>query len=361
MIVEARQQMKDLGGGISGFCKALGKHRSLIYRWGARNGRLKDKLPLAKTYPTRISEVKRAEVITEYANSHGLAGGWTLSALVGGISASKAREIIREARPYIVTYMRKLEERLKKNHYEFLNPHTCWSWDYINIWLNMEKMVLQILRDECSRHILNWAITSVATCENVTRLISGAIDKFNIKPLVLKRDNEGALKADMFKAFLALKNIIDLPNPPNYAKYQAHHERGNGDINGMLHLYEINPCTTYSEMRDRVEVTVDYLNNTKPRMKFDGKTSAHVLASVHMASGVTVQELIEEIKKTEVDLLPLFDGKNGLRKLHRYAVTEVLKSRKLLTVEMEPWQDFGKKILYNHKGEALNQLKLFFD
>lgn len=359
MVIESREQMKELGGSMSNFCAALGKHRSLIYRWEARKDRLKDKKSLAKTYPTKISEVKRAEVICEYTNNHGISGGWTVANLVGGISASKAREIIREVRPYIMMYIRKLEEKLKNNHYEFLNPHVCWSWDYMHVWLGMEKMILQVLRDECTRYILNWVISSTATTENVSRLISDAITKFNITPLVIKRDNDVAIETDEFKNFLTVNNIIDLPNPPHYAKYQGHHERGNGDLRSQLHLYEINPCITYREMMVQVEGVVSYLNNTKPRMNFNGKTSAQILENLPLAN-VNIEELIGEIKKTEQECLPMFTGKNGLRKLHRYAVIEALKNRSLLTVEIEPGQDFSNKILYNHKGEAVNQLKMSF-
>lgn len=359
MILETTKTLKSLGGSMSNFCSAIGKPRSLIYRWESRKGGLKDKKPLAKTYPTKISEIKRAEVISEYANSHGISGGWTVANLVGGISASKAREIIREVRPYILMYVRNLEEKLKDNHYEFLKPHVCWSWDYIHIWLGMEKMKLQVLRDECSRHILNWVITSSATTENVLRLISEMIKKFKVNPLVLKRDNDVALETDIFKLFLTENSIIDLPNPPRYAKYQAHHERGNSDLRSQLNLYEINPCITYREMMARVEVVVDYLNNTKPRTNFNGKTSTQIIEGLPLAN-VNIGVLIAEIKIMEQDFQPMFSGKNGLRKLHRYAVIEVLKNKNLLMVEMEPGKDFSKKILYNHKGEVVNQLKMPF-
>ena len=350
--------MKELGGNTKNFCMALGKHRSLIYRWESKKDMLEDKKPFAKTYPTKITEVKRAEVISEYANNHGISGGWTIANLVGGISAAKTREIIRQARPYIIMYVKNLEEKLRKNHYEFLNPHTCWSWDYMYVIVGMEKMILQVLRDECSRYILNWSITSVATTENIIMLIADTISKFNMKPLVLKRDNDVVLETGMFNNFLTINNIIDLPSPTYYSRYQAHHERGNSDLRSELHLHEINPCITYREMIGQVYNVVNYLNNEKPRMNFNGKTSVQIFNSL-LPANINIEEIVSEIKSMEQEYAAMFTGKKGLKKLHRYAVIDVLKNKGLLTVEIQPWQDFSKKILYNYKGEVVNQLNRY--
>ena len=360
MILQAREKVREFSGNMSDFCSAIGRHRSLLYRWAGRKGRLKDKKPLAKTYPTKISGQKRAEVICEYSNNHGLLGGWSIAQNVGRISESKVREILREVRPYFLKYNKELEERIKNNFYEFLKLHVCWSWDVLHLLVGGEKMYLHILREEFSRYILGRLLTASVSFKYVTGLIMETIEKYRVKPLVLKRDNDIELNPVAFSGFLNENEIADMPSPPYYPRYQAHHERGNRDIRECLHQCELDPCIIYGEMLEKIDSSIEFLNCRKPRMIFSGKTSAYMFENSQPVGDIKASDLLAEIKTVENEWSPMFEGKNGLRKLHRFATVEVLKRKKLLTVQIEPWQDFRKNIVYNYKGEAVNQLNMPF-
>jgi transposase len=103
--------MINLGENVKNFCEVIGKHRSLIYTWLGKDasGSLENKKPVAKTYPGKISEVKRAEVVTEYFNLSGFLGEWSLSKMVGGISASKTGEILRDIRSHYLMHKQQVE------------------------------------------------------------------------------------------------------------------------------------------------------------------------------------------------------------------------------------------------------------
>jgi hypothetical protein len=62
------------------------------------------------------------------------------------------------------------------------------------------------------------------------------------------------------------------------------------------------------------------------------------------------------VKQSEENDRWAFEGKNGLKKLHRYAVIETLKKHNLLKTVI----DFRKKTSYNDGGLLVNQLNLPF-
>jgi hypothetical protein len=317
----------------------------VIYSWLNRGERLADNLPLAKTYPMKIGEAKRAEVVVKYTDNHGLMSAWEVSRYVGGVCASKAAEIIRDIRPYILARQEMLREAFKRNSYEFLKKHVCWSWDYMNVQVGEEKLQLQMLIDEYTRYILGWTLTAGVNFWQFRRLVCQAIKRYGVKPLVLKHDNDIILRGA--GEFLAAKRIVDLPGPTYYSRFQARMERGNLDVRKNLAWYEDNACLTYSEMYERIYRVVTILRDVKPREIFGGKVCVDILRDSPSITEIGPEELISRIQDREAGWKGLFAGKKGLKKMHRYAVIEELKEAKLLKVEMEHWQDFAGKFRYN--------------
>ena len=337
------KRLAELGETMENFCETVGIKRSVIYTWLGRGDRLEDNKPLAKSYPTKVNEVKRAEVVVKYTDNHGIMGAWEVAQHVGGISASKTAEIIRSIKPYILAYNKKLMESFRKNSYEFLKVHVCWSWDYMNVCVGQERLQLHTLMDESSRYILGWLLTAGVNFAQFTGMIKRAVNKYGVTPLVLKHDNDIVLRG--VEEFLVGLKIVDLPGPTYYPRYNAHLERGNADLRKQFSLYEENSCLTYSEMNSKIGLTVDYLRNIRPRDIFDGKTCADIFKNSAPITEISPEELICRIKNREQEWQEVFAGKKGLKKMHRYAVIEELKAVKLLTVKMEHWQDYLPKSL----------------
>jgi transposase InsO family protein len=335
----------ELGETMEDFCETTGIWRSVIYSWLGRGSRLQDNKPLAKSYPTKIGEAKRAEVVVKYTDNHGIMGSWEVARHIGGISASKTAEIIRDIRPYILARQKMLREAFRKNSYEFLKPHACWSWDFMNVQVGADKLQLQTLVDECSRYILGWVLTAGVNFWQFRGLVCQAIKRYGVTPLVLKHDNDIILRGA--GDFLAAKRIVDLPSPTYYPRFQARMERGNLDVRNNLAWYEDNACLTYSEMCERIHRVVTILRDVKPREMFDGKVCADILRNSTPITEISPEELISRIQEREQGWKALFAGKKGLKKMHRYAVIEEMKESNLLTVEMKHWQEFAGKIKYN--------------
>lgn len=328
------------------FCETTGIGRSVIYSWLGRGERLRDKEPLAKTYPTKISESKRAEVVVKYTDNRGLMGAWEVSRHVGGISASKTAEIIRGIRPLILARNEQIKEAFSKNRYEFLKAHVCWAWDYLYVRVGWDWMQLQTLMDEMSRYILTWRLTAGVRASQFRDMVRYATGYYKVTPLVIKHDNDLALRGGI-EDFLASRNIVDLPSPVNYPRFQAHLERGNLDLRKHFDIYEKDPCMTFSRMCRDIGGAVSFLRDIKPREIFDGKTSADMLKSSPPITEIGAVELISRIRARKEGWKDFFAGEKGLRKMHRYAVIEELQAANLLKVEMEHWQDFAGKFKYN--------------
>jgi len=356
-------KIKNFGGTAADYCEVIGISESSIYAWQKRIGQLANKKPIPKTFPKKISEEKRRQVITAYDTYGNFFGEWSISKMVGGISASKVGEIIRSIRPYMLRHKEDILEKIRQGYYEFLKRNVCWGWDTIELKAGGFKLMLEILREEFSRYILGWTLTSTVTAEHVRQMLLDAINKYGM-PLVFKHDNDTVLKAGLIKRLLEKENILDLPGPAYYAKYQSHHERGNGDIRQLLAPYEANPCITYFELAKKVELTVDFLNNVKPRMNFDGKTSAEMFNTGQSIAGIDRLELVRQVKEIEGTNLWAFPGEKGMKKLHRYAIIEVLKKENFLKVEPRIPQGFlgvlgslkcSEAILHqqdNHAGQS---------
>lgn len=339
------KRLMELGETMENFCETAGISRSMIYAWQARGKRLEDNKPLAKTYPTKISETKRAEVVVKYMDNHGIMGSWEVAHHVGGISASKTAEIIRNIRPYVLAREKAIREAFRKNSYEFLKTHACWSWDYMHVQVGLDKLQLHTLIDEHSRYILGWLLTAGVSFRQFTNLVSRAIERYRVKPLVLKHDNDTILRG--VPDFLSARRIVDLPSPTHYPRYQGRMERVNLDLRKELEYYEDNRCLTFSEMNQRITSVVRLLRDIKPREMFEGKTCEYMLKKAEPITEISPEELISRIQNRELGWKDFFSGEKGFKKMHRYAVIEELKAANLLTVEMEHWQNFAGKMMYN--------------
>jgi len=335
----------ELGETMEAFCETTGISRSVIYGWLGRDGRLKDNKPLAKSYPTKITETKRAEVIVKYTDNHGIMGSWEVAHHVGGICASKTAEIIRGIRPYILARNEQIKKAFSKNHYEFLKAHVCWSWDYMYVRVGWDWLKLHILMDEMSRYILTWRLTAGVRFSMFADMVDYATEYYKTSPLVIKHDNDIALRG--VNDYLASRKIVDLPSPANYPKFQARMERGNLDLRKHFDFCEADPCMTFTRMCTKIGGTVSYLRDIHPREIFNGNTCVQVFKSSPPITEISPEELISRIKAREQGWKGLFAGEKGYKKMHRYAVIEELKAANLLKVEMEDWQDFEGKIKYN--------------
>lgn len=344
-VLEVMKRLMELGETMQDFCETTGIRRSVIYSWLGRGARLEDKKPVAKSFPTRVSEAKRAEVVVKYTENRGKMGASEIARHVGGICASKTAEIIRSIRPYILARNEQIKEAFRKNHYEFLKAHVCWSWDYMYVRVGWDWLKLHILMDEMSRYILTWRLTAGARLSMFTDMVDYAIDYYKVKPLVIKHDNDIALRG--LEKYLSSHGIVDLPSPVGYPKFQSHLERGNRDLRKHFDFCEADPCMTYTGMCTKIGTTVSILRSVMKREIFDGKTCEEILKSSPPVTEVNPEELIARIKNREDGWKGMFAGEKGLKKMHRYAVIEELKALNLLKVEMEQWQEFAGNILYN--------------
>lgn len=130
------------------------------------------------------------------------------------------------------------EERLDVNRarraaarrYEFVAPDLAWSTDFIH--LSGEGRSLR-LQDECSRYVLGYEVRRTWTDAEVARFVSEGFNQAGA-PLVFKFDHGSEFVAEAVHAMLARRQVIELPSPLHWPRFNGKHERVNGAVRQWL-------------------------------------------------------------------------------------------------------------------------------
>ncbi len=112
--------------------------------------------------------------------------------------------------------------------YEFINPNDAWSLDFLSFKWGSHTLYILVIIDDCSRYLLNWTITTVATEELVRKLLSETFLIFGT-PQVLKSDN-GPQFREGLTDFLKRLGIEHYPSPIKKPQFNGKTERHNQEV-----------------------------------------------------------------------------------------------------------------------------------
>lgn len=254
----------EKGRRVIQLCRKLSLSRASYYRWRRASTHVSDR-PGPKEPEPHVLEAMRHDVRKLRHVRRRTWGTETIYDKYGGVIPRRViAETIAEERLDVNRARRAAARR-----YEFAAPDVAWSTDFIH--LSGEGRSLR-LQDEYSRYVLGFEMLRTWTGAGVARFVSDGFNQAGA-PLVFKFDHGSELISEEVHAMLARRQVIELPSPLHWPRFNGKHERTNGAVRQWLL-----PLKTWmktpsrpvlvDEMRDAL---VDH-NEDRPKQVLGGRT-----------------------------------------------------------------------------------------
>jgi len=218
-------------------------------------------------------------------------------------------------------------KRLCKKGYEITEPMVMWSQDATGFRQDDGKSEMMVIMDECSRFKLEWTLRKGSINEDhVLGNLRRAFEKYGA-PLILKHDNIAYQNTIEVKELCDEFGVVLATSPYGYPGYNGKTERSMRDIKSYESALRRDGIE--ETLKERIKMTFNDLNETRPRPVLKGRTAKEVFESRniplpnHQRFKMDVQTKqieLEEKSKTELQ------KKTARRKV----VEQVLLDYKLL-------------------------------
>ena len=197
-------------------------------------------------------------------------GAQSMYDLLGGVIArSKINEVLDERRD--------AEGRVKRpqaRRYEFVAPQVTYSTDFIAV--RPRGRVLRV-QDERSRYTLGFAHQDHWPDDKVAAFAEEVIRKHGA-PLFFKHDLGGEFRGADFQAMLRRHQVIAVPSPPFYPKFNGKNERANLAARQWIAPTEADRPSLSRVLEQLTQATLDQ-NEVRPKDVLGGRTPAEVFQS----------------------------------------------------------------------------------
>lgn len=283
MIVETGREVQGLGTDLVGYLGVIGVSPSTYGHWAREQsaGRLIEVPPRP---PTQEEEKLWAEIRDKMKDlahrrhyTFGLTPLWT--EYRERIDREKFREMAREVRAEV-----NREKRKNLLRYEFTHPDVAHSLDFVQLPAGAQypgrRYMLRIL-DDCTRCTLWKAITKhkgmYVGAEGVRKHFeTGCI------PFFFKFDLE--FGHPEFEKLLLAHQVVPLPNPPNYPRFNGKNERANKDVQTWLTSFGEEQDWTTRELQMELQFCITELDEITERAMFGGTTRRKAYESMTRAN-----------------------------------------------------------------------------
>lgn len=194
-------------------------------------------------------------------------GAQSMYDLLGGVIArSKIHEVLDERRD--------AEGRVKRPHarrYEFVAPQVTYSTDFIAV--RPRGRVLRV-QDERSRYTLGFAHQDHWPDEKVAAFAEEILQKHG-PPLFFKHDLGGEFRGADFQAMLRRHQVIAVPSPPYYPKFNGKNERANLSVRQWIAPTEADRPTLTRVLEQITQATLDQ-NDVRRKDVLGGRTPVDI-------------------------------------------------------------------------------------
>jgi transposase InsO family protein len=322
--------------------ETLGIQPQSLERWMNRN----------KTIPSKSRQRGRPEVIPQsvrwklracYLAHYGQWGPsvlryWAIREGLGRFSAGTISRVIDDLKPP------PSQDRPKPKKYEIAAPMVMWSEDGAALRDGNRKRELLVAQDECSRFKTNWHLAKTsAKAAEVEAYLRQAFEQYGA-PLVLKHDGGSIFHDTAINRLLDEYQVVELTSPRAYPPFNGKKERSMRDIKSYERALRKNGFV--SSLPERIEISMQDLNEDRPRPVLNGMTAREVLEQNH----ITLPD--RRRFKMEVDTLQMeLEAKAGSRKevesARRRAVINVLSRYNLINWKGNVSTNFINKSLTN--------------
>jgi hypothetical protein len=313
---------------------ALGVKREALQRWirrwedepgsGERRGRPEIIGPKARE---RIRACYRAHfgqwgprVLAAWCEREGL-GQWS-AGTIGAVIAD-LREEKEPDRPAM--------------RYEMTGSNVMWSEDGTGFRQRGRKRELLVVQDEHSRLKLRWRLVGgPARADDVHAYLAEAFARYGA-PLVLKHDGDAIFHEARIVDLLRRHQVVELTVPRGYPRYNGKQERSMRDIKSYERAMRRHGVR--SSLRERLDVTMQDLNEERPRPMLGGRTARET----YEEGRTTLPDrsaFVMEVADTEQSLRAGATSRRERDSSHRRAVETVLMRYGLMRIEGDVSHDF---------------------
>ena len=235
-----------------------------------------------KTMPSESRRRGRPEVIPSsvrwklkscYLSHYGQWGPsvlryWAIREGLGRFSAGAIARLIEDLKPPPPP------DLPKPRKYEIAAPMVVWSEDGTALRDGSRKRELLVVQDECARFKTNWRLAKTsAKAAEVEAYLREAFERYGA-PLVLKHDGGSIFHDPAINRLLDEYQVVELTSPQAYPPFNGKKERSMRDIKSYERAIRRNSCV--SSLTERIEMSLQDLNEDRPRPVLGGRTAREV-------------------------------------------------------------------------------------
>ena len=258
------------------------------------------------------------QVLKQWCRREGV-GRWRAGAIAAVIAD------LREAKP----------ERPPPVRYEITASDVMWSEDGTGLRERGHKRELLVIQDEHARLKLGYRLTPGPADEDaVYENLSAAFTTYGA-PLVLKHDGGSIFHGERIGELLAEHQVTDLTGPRSYPQYNGKQERSMRDIKSYERAMRWHGIQ--GRLIDRLDATIDDLNEQRPRPMLDGRTARETYDEDRRGLPDR-QVFIQEVAQAEQTLRISARSRRERAAARRRAVEQVLLRYGL----MKEWSDVSR-------------------
>lgn len=248
----------------------------------------------------------------------------------GVIPRSKIDEVLDERRD--------AEGRVKRPHlrrYEFAAPQVTYSTDFISV--RPRGRVLRV-QDDMARFTLGFRHQDHWPDRDVEAFVGSLLEKLGC-PLFFKHDLGSEFRSAVFQAMLRRHQVIAVPSPPHYPKFNGKNERQNLAARQWIAPTEQDRPTLTRVLELMTQATLDQ-NDARRKEVLGGRTPAEVWNDAKRVE-VDRQALYSEWDALRLNVLNRYTPGSGRRdaaemEAMRLAALVVVKKYKLVRYAVNP-------------------------
>ncbi len=310
------------------FSAAVGVDRKTLRRWEGSEGRLEDRPSRPGSAPHTTGLLPFIALVGAYQHYHGEIGGRTMETLTGVPHATADRIVSawREKRPEAI-----VEPRTKVT---ILAPGVLYSSDGTPLKAGYGLTVhLFPVMDEASAYRLALLLLPQPSEEAIERLLEEVFIEDG-PPLAFKADHGSEyFHSKRFHTFLESWNVLALPNPGHYPKFNGRKEHGHWEFECHVRRTPGWPFLTKVEARQTFGRVMMLLNHEFPRPILGGKTSGNVFRQIPRPR-IDRTELRQEVEAWGRKIHEVYpDLKGGEPAYERRAISCALLRHRLIKIE----------------------------
>ena len=205
--------------------------------------------------------------------------------------------------------------------YEVTASDVMWAEDGTGFGCGKRKQELLVVQDEHSRLKLNSSLVGgPAKSADVVSYLEAAFARYGA-PLVLKHDGDSIFHETAVADLLDRHGVVPLTSPPYWPGYNGKTERGMRDIKS----YErsMRKHGVRGSLRSRLDVTLQDLNEDRPRPVLRGRTAREAYAAGNDPLPDR-RKFREKVDLEELDLLREARSRRAVGSARRRAIENVL-------------------------------------